>query len=74
MRFDGYSDDPEHQEQFEKLHAEIERLRAALLVAGREIEWWVDEHRCCEGHEVDAMRAINAALNADEQLTVKEGK
>lgn len=44
------------------LEAENERLRAALVAAKAEIEWWADEHSCCEGHQAEAIEQIDAAL------------
>ena len=40
----------------------IERLRAALKAAKTEIEWWVEEHGCCDGHQDEAMKLIALAL------------
>jgi hypothetical protein len=46
---------------------EIERLRAALTVAKAELEWWINEHRCCEGHEDEAMKVINDAIDSPNE-------
>lgn len=44
----------------------IERANAELLEALKaakgEIQWWVDEHGCCAGHESDAMEIARAAI------------
>ena len=45
---------------------QIERLRAALTLAKDEINWWADEHGCCEGSRDEVITAIDAALG-DEQ-------
>ena len=47
---------------------EIVRLRAALLFAKQEIEWWGAEHRCCAGHEEEAMQVIASALIVESAL------
>lgn len=44
---------------------ELVRLREALALAKQEINWWVDEHSCCKGHETGVMTAIDAALSSD---------
>ena len=42
--------------------SEIVMLRNALRVARAEIEWWVDEHACCAGHEGPALDVIEEAM------------
>lgn len=54
-------------EQCTTLLRENERLRAALLVAKLEIDWWVDEHRCCNGHQDEAIATIESALGHQQQ-------
>lgn len=49
-------------EWMQYLEFENERLRAALVAAKTEIEWWADEHRCCKGHQAEAIEQIDAAL------------
>lgn len=38
--------------------AEANLLREAKV----EIEWWIDEHPCCRGHEEDLLERIDAHL------------
>lgn len=40
----------------------IEAVRPALQAAKTEIEFWVDEHGCCAGHEEATLAMIDEAL------------
>ena len=42
---------------------EIEKLRALLIEAKDEIEFWVDGHRCCDGNAEEVIEKINNTLN-----------
>lgn len=46
-----------------RARAAIEAMRPVLEAAKAEIEWWVDEHGCCAGHEAETIAMIDAALN-----------
>jgi hypothetical protein len=41
---------------------EIERLRGLLREAVDELDWWIHEHGCCDGHQGDLLDRIAAAL------------
>ena len=46
--------------------------RETLKSAKSEIEWWVNNHRCCEGHEVEALTQIDAALGTSDHQATEE--
>jgi hypothetical protein len=46
----------------ENLQADNKRLRTALIAAKAEIEWWANEHSCCDGHQFETVELIDAAL------------
>jgi len=56
-----YTDTPAYSLRMEAAN-EVEKLRAALIAAKAEIEWWADEHGCCEGHQHEVIAVIDAAL------------
>jgi hypothetical protein len=49
------------------LIAERDRLKEALAAAKVEIEWWVQEHSCCLGHENDVMAQMRIALSSTQE-------
>lgn len=45
------------------VEAEVRKDDEALLAEARaELQWWVDNHRCCAGHEEDLLDRLDARL------------
>lgn len=48
--------------QCEQLIAQRDELLETLKMAKTELEWWVSEHACCDGHETGCMKSIDEAI------------
>lgn len=45
------------------VESEVRKQDDALLAEARaELHWWIDEHRCCAGHEEDLLDRLDARL------------
>jgi hypothetical protein len=42
----------------------ITLLREALRMARDEINWWADNHRCCDGGRAEVIAKIDACLES----------
>ena len=54
-----------NNERLIELTNEVEQFRLLLQEAKNEIEWWIDEHGCCDGHQGNLLVRIETALASD---------